>query len=1013
MYVDLNNKNLLKEWAKIEYADIFPSLEHFAKYYYANGAKKCFRINTNDPWSKDNFFFGEYSDLLVYYKEEHPKKHIGKKFDSLTIIDMFWQEHNGKEKLYAKCKCDCGNEVIKLFERITDGDSKSCGCLSGRNAPKNQSLSETHHELLLFWNYEKNTILDTEVSSKSERRVWWKCEECNTSFEQSVASFIKKKRCPTCDEKNRKSVVNVYPELVEDEWDYTKNNVDPKDILISSSKLIWWKPRYGKPFQATIQERMRSANSTSFQEQAIFYYVKQLFPDAINRGQYAFDDGGEIEIDIYIPSLHFAIEYDGVYWHKNKTDRDYHKNTVLSNAGAHLLRVRDCGLDDLTDGYTEVIYHKVSPDDKGLHLRDVINEVIRSIKSYIEANQLTVDDTVQKLLAAFVLTKEKLIEDRPNIYAQYVIAYQKDNISKTCLIKFWDFEKNGNLMPNNVSIKANIFVVLTCPCGHSFHIQPSLFKLNIDQEAKECKQCMLKYCPAIFKYPTVCDAQNCNVYNELISTLKYIPIEESRSWYYKHSSFDRCQKRPEIEESTCTKLLATNPNLPYRKMQKTIANKLAKDPDSISSKNLLRWLISLDYNERFEFLKTVDEIGEKTSHSLIEKMQDVLLDKVLINNTSFSIDIEIPETFPVDNAMYFLKKYNFSKFSFPSLKYFDKPVVRNEFCNILLSECKKKNSVMFGINEYWLSLKIKQEIDDLSIDFLISLHKLLAQLNQVESLSELKKCQELIYPKIKDEILAWERNVSENINDEIRHSPEPSAEQVREWIRAPISTSREQIIYMLYQKGVLRYIGKDITDNTGKRFRLKNLNINFISDIEAQLGIMEILGVHRFDYDIKLFDNIKYSDKFIALIKKSADTSTEYLISGYNSDHFKKEIAKNIDVLSYEFAEELYDTLLYLSKSPNRSGTCWRDPESAEILSVIKSKLAEKKRNMTIKKEEAPAYKNEMKECVNAEQQPVEYKHTSKIDPVIQPNGNNFNRSNEGTKKRNILDFLKSLFKRN
>jgi hypothetical protein len=365
---------------------------------------------------------------------------------------------------------------------------------------------------------------------------------------------------------------------------------------------------------------MHSANGTSFQEQAIFYYVKQLFPDAINREQYAFDDSGEIEIDIYIPSLHFAIEYDGVYWHKNKTDRDYHKNTVLSNAGAHLLRVRDCGLDDLKDGFAEVIYHKVSPDDKGLHLRDVINEVVRSIKLYIDANQLTVDDTVQKLLSAFALTKEKLIEDRPNLYAQYVTAYQKDNISKTCLIKFWDFEKNGNLMPNNVSIKANIFVVLTCPCGHSFHIQPSLFKLNINQEEKECKQCMLKYCPAIFKYPTVCDTQNCNVYNELISTLKYIPIEESRNWYYKHSSFDRCQKRPEIEESTCTKLLATNPNLPYRKMQKTIANKLAKDPDSISSKNLLRWLISLDYNERFMFLKTE------------EKLLDEFLDIILVND---------------------------------------------------------------------------------------------------------------------------------------------------------------------------------------------------------------------------------------------------------------------------------------------------------------------------------------------------------------------------------------------
>lgn len=705
-----------------------------------------------------------------------------------------------------------------------------------------------------------------------------------------------------------------------------------------------------KDVEEPVYERKASVYGTSFPEQAIFYYVKQFFPDAINRGQYAFDDSGEIEIDIYIPCIHFAIEYDGAYWHKNKFDTDYQKNVVLSNVGAYLLRVRECGLDDLKDGFAEVIYHKVSPNDKGLHLRDVINEVIKSIKSYIEINQLTIDDSLKKSLSIFKLTGDKLIEDRPNIYAQYITTYQSDNITKTCLINFWDYEKNGNLLPQYVSIKANIFVVLTCPCGHSFHIQPSLFKLNIDQEEKECKQCMLKHCPAILKYPTVCDTQNCNVYNELISTLKYIPIEESRNWYYKHSSFDRCQKRPEIEESNCTKLLATNPHLPYKKMQKTIANKLAKDSDSITSKDLLRWLISLDNDERFDFLKTIDDIGQKSSPSLIEKMQAVLNGEVLINKTSYSIDIDIPETFPVDNVMYFLKKYNFSKFSFSSLKYFDKPVVRDEFCNILLLECKKKNSVMFGINRFWLSRKIEQEIDDLSIDFLISLHKLFAQLNQIEPLSELKKCQELIYPKTKGEILAWEINVSENINDEIRHCSNPSAEQVREWIRAPISTPREQIIYMLYQKGVLRYIGKDVTDNTGKRFCLKNLNINFISDIEAQLGIMEILGVHRFDYDIKLFDNIKYSEKFITLIKKGADTSTEYLISGYNSDHFKKEISKNIDVLSYEFAEELYDTLLYLSKPPNRSGTCWRDTDSAEILSATKSKLVEKKENMVIKK---------------------------------------------------------------
>ena len=273
------------------------------------------------------------------------------------------------------------------------------------------------------------------------------------------------------------------------------------------------------------KQARQSTSGTSFDEQTIFFYIKQIFPDAINRGKYSFVENENIELDIYIPSLHFAIEYDGAHWHKNKSEKDNYKNFILSEAGAYLIRIRECGLDDLENNYGETIYRTVSSTDNGLHLHEVVNKVVEIIKEHIEQEKLNIEQETVALLDNFYLDAATLIEDRPNIYAQYITTYQTDNITKTCLIKFWDFEKNGNLMPDNVSIKANIFVVLTCPCGHSFHIQPSLFKLNINQEEKECKQCMLKHCPAIFKYPAICDIQKCNVYNELISTLKYIPIE--------------------------------------------------------------------------------------------------------------------------------------------------------------------------------------------------------------------------------------------------------------------------------------------------------------------------------------------------------------------------------------------------------------------------------------------------------------------------------------------------------
>ena len=95
--IDLTNKKMLKEWQKIEAAGIFDTLEEFAKYYYENGEKSCFRIITNDPWSKENFFFGTYQELLDFYKNELPKRSIGRKYHSLTVLDVFKENKEGKQ----------------------------------------------------------------------------------------------------------------------------------------------------------------------------------------------------------------------------------------------------------------------------------------------------------------------------------------------------------------------------------------------------------------------------------------------------------------------------------------------------------------------------------------------------------------------------------------------------------------------------------------------------------------------------------------------------------------------------------------------------------------------------------------------------------------------------------------------------------------------------------------------------------------------------------------------------
>lgn len=79
----------------------------------------------------------------------------------------------------------------------------------------------------------------------------------------------------------------------------------------------------------------------SVPEIIVFYYVSRFFPDAVKLS--AGDFLGR-EIDIYIPSIRLGIEYDGVVWHRDKSERDEEKGILCKKAGIRLIRIREKGL---------------------------------------------------------------------------------------------------------------------------------------------------------------------------------------------------------------------------------------------------------------------------------------------------------------------------------------------------------------------------------------------------------------------------------------------------------------------------------------------------------------------------------------------------------------------------------------------------------------------------------------------------------------------------------------------
>lgn len=242
-------------------------------------------------------------------------------------------------------------------------------------------------------------------------------------------------------------LVTIAPEIVK-EWDFEKNgDLLPSNFTGGSHTSVWWKClKYGHSWSATIASRVKGSgcpychSRTSLPEQAIYYYVLKEFPDAINTDKHL-----QIELDIYIPNIKTAIEYDGIYFHKKKKQKDIRKNLICNENGIRLIRIREIGLEDLSD--CEIIW--IKPNAKESEISEAIS---------ILMSKLNLDIAVD------------VFRDNIDILA----SYHQYVIRNTLLSKFpdiaseWDYDKNNGLTPEMFSYGSRQNVYWRCKNNHSW-----------------------------------------------------------------------------------------------------------------------------------------------------------------------------------------------------------------------------------------------------------------------------------------------------------------------------------------------------------------------------------------------------------------------------------------------------------------------------------------------------------------------------------------------------------------
>lgn len=322
------------------------------------------------------------------------------------------------------------------------------------------------------WNYKKNEELGLfldKITSKNGNKAWWICKKCEGEWFATIASRTDNHGCPYCSGRLVKKGINdletLCPEIAS-EWHPTKNGtLKPYEVSIKSSKKVWWLGKCGHEWCALISNRTNGSGCpkcklsavSSFPEQAIYYYMKKIYSDTLTR-----DTHLGVELDIYIPSIKVAIEYDGEAWHKGKKkEHDIKKNNICNQNNIKLIRIREKKLDTI-EGCISIV-REDSNSDKSLE---------KCIKNLFKILNLPIDNI-------------NILRDTPLILEQYSVIQLNNSLAKCFpdIADEWHPTKNGNLTPDQISKGSRRIVWWLGKCGHEYEMVVSE-RTNIRKNGK-------------------------------------------------------------------------------------------------------------------------------------------------------------------------------------------------------------------------------------------------------------------------------------------------------------------------------------------------------------------------------------------------------------------------------------------------------------------------------------------------------------------------------------------------
>lgn len=360
------------------------------------------------------------------------KKHINKMANggslrdfSDRVADMYEGGNPGKSAsdiapykvMKARFRCDNGGKehfFVTDLSSMCNADKKGnlgCPVCAGFQVYEGiNDFASRCPEAASMWDYDRNEgITPTEVSYNSNVDYWFICPEGH-SFHRDPLHIIRYldtngfNGCTVCSGKDIQSGINdlatLVPEVL-DYWVWERNILDPSMIGKYSNQSAWFRCRdcnceFEYPINQWVNTMGRCPDCRlgvgySKAEKEIADYIKSLGFVIEENKRFC-----GIELDIFIPSLNIAFEYNGLYYHSTavRPDKNYHKHKydVCKKSGIKLYYIWEDDYITNQDVVKKMISNKLGVGaDRKINARDCsINNSVPmfSAREFCNANHI-------------------------------------------------------------------------------------------------------------------------------------------------------------------------------------------------------------------------------------------------------------------------------------------------------------------------------------------------------------------------------------------------------------------------------------------------------------------------------------------------------------------------------------------------------------------------------------------------------------------------------------------------